>query len=353
MRLSLWPQSLFVRLLAASVAAVLLAQAAALLLIAQERERFVLQGSVREWTRRIVETTQMLQPLSAAERLERISELSAPRGHVHMPHPPPDLRGADPRPPQRGFVRLPLLSDFEQTLKEQLRAALGPAYTVEIGPTPEPPPAAIPVAAPFYEAHELAGHQAAARRYDVSVRFADGDSVIYRLTRMPGGAPLPRNLLINLTLLVLLLVIVLYAAARNCSFSACSKSDSSGRRTKPRGGGRGSPARKSGGGCGMCAWPRGADSSLSLSRRSAALSGCSICVISTMRRVHSRTLLCSTKRSRSCAMSSSAAACASSTAATEAASSRTNSDCGHSDRRMRGAAPQSVTTLTPMTYPSP
>ena len=51
----LWPQSLFWRLLAASVVAVLLAQACALLLIAQEREHFVLQGSVREWTHRIAE----------------------------------------------------------------------------------------------------------------------------------------------------------------------------------------------------------------------------------------------------------------------------------------------------------
>jgi len=41
MLLRLWPQSLFGRLLAASVAAVLLAQAVALVLIAQERERFV------------------------------------------------------------------------------------------------------------------------------------------------------------------------------------------------------------------------------------------------------------------------------------------------------------------------
>jgi len=68
MRVSLWPQSLFGRLLAASVAAVLLAQAVGLFLIAQEREGFVLQGSVREWSRRIAETTLMLQPLSAAER---------------------------------------------------------------------------------------------------------------------------------------------------------------------------------------------------------------------------------------------------------------------------------------------
>jgi len=214
MRLSLWPQSLFGRLLAASVAAVLLAHATALLLIAQERERFVLQGSVREWTRRIAETTQMLQPLSAAARGEAIAQLSAPRGHPHMPHLARG-GGADPRPAPRGFVRLPLLSDFEQTLKNQLHAALGPAYGVEIGPTPEPPPPAIPVPAPFYEAHELAMHQASVLHYDVTVRFADGDAVIYRVARLPGGAPLPRNLLSNLVLLVLLLVIVLYATARS------------------------------------------------------------------------------------------------------------------------------------------
>jgi signal transduction histidine kinase len=216
MRRSLWPQSLFGRLLAASVGAVLLAQAAALLLIAQEREHFVLQGSVRESTRRIAETTLMLQPMSAAERAAAISELSAPRGGArHLPpggaHHTPS--GAS-RPGDRGYVRLPLLSDFEQTLKEQLRAALGSAYDIEIGPTPEPAPPAIPVPVPFYEARELAAHQGSVRRYDVTVRFADGDAVIYRVTRPP-GAPLPRNLFLNLTLLLLLLVIVLFVAARN------------------------------------------------------------------------------------------------------------------------------------------
>jgi signal transduction histidine kinase len=232
MRLTLWPQSLFGRLLAASVAAVLLAQAVALLLIAQERERFVLQGSVREWTRRITEMTQMLAPMSAAARADAVGELSAPRGHGHMPHLAGDGRGNPPR----GFVRLPLLSDFEQTLKDQLRTALGPSYSVEIEPTPQPPPPAIPVPAPFFEAHELALHQASARRYDVTVRFADGDAVTYRVARMPGGAPLPRNLLANLILLVLLLVIVLYATARSITrplSDLARAADSIGRDSRP------------------------------------------------------------------------------------------------------------------------
>jgi signal transduction histidine kinase len=227
MRLSVWPQSLFGRLLAASVAAVLLAQAVGLLLIAQERERFVLQGSVREWTRRIAETTLMLQPLGSAERAAAVSELSAPRGRGRLPHAAPG---------EHGFVRLPLLSDFEQTLREQLRAALGPAYGIEVGATPEPPPPAIPVPVPFYEAHELAAHQGSARRYDVTIRFADGDAVTYRVTRLAGGAPLPRNLFVNLTLLVLLLVIVLYVAARNITrplSDLARAADSVGRDMRP------------------------------------------------------------------------------------------------------------------------
>src|SRR5256885_12920732 len=93
MRLSAWPQSLFGRLLAASVAAVLVAQAAGLFLIAQERERFVLQGSVREWARRIAETTLVLQPLAAGERAAAVARLSAAPEPLHMPHMPAGAPG--------------------------------------------------------------------------------------------------------------------------------------------------------------------------------------------------------------------------------------------------------------------
>jgi signal transduction histidine kinase len=66
---------LFGRLIAASVLAVLLAEILAFALIARERENFVLQGNVREWTRRIAEITFVLQPLSASEREAAISRL--------------------------------------------------------------------------------------------------------------------------------------------------------------------------------------------------------------------------------------------------------------------------------------
>jgi signal transduction histidine kinase len=217
MRISLWPQSLFGRLLAASVVAVLIAQAAALFLIAQDRERFALQASVHEWTHRISETTLMLQPLSLADRAEAIAELSAVAPRERRPHlvgTPPEGPEHGP-PPDRGFLRMPLLVDFEQALREHLHSALGPAYGIEVAATPAPPPPAIQMPVPFYEAHALAVHQDSARRYDVKVRFPDGGTVLYRVARMPGGAPLPRNLFLNLALLVLILVIVLYLTARN------------------------------------------------------------------------------------------------------------------------------------------
>ena len=217
MRLRLWPQSLFWRLLAASVAAVLIAQAVALLLIAQEREHFMLQGSVREWTRRIADTTLMIAPLRSAQRADALAQLSAaePMHPPHLSAHGPGAPGAGPHPPGRAFVRLPLLGDFETALRDQLRATLGPGYGIEIVPTPEPPPPAVALPSPFYEAHELALHPASAQRHDVTVRFPDGDTVTYRIRRLPGGAPLPRNLFLNLGLLLLLLVIALFVAARN------------------------------------------------------------------------------------------------------------------------------------------
>src|ERR1700736_4793543 len=236
MRLSLWPQSLFGRLLAASVAAVLLAQAVGLFLIAQEREHFVLQGSVREWSRRIAETTLMLQPLSAAERAAEVGRLSAAHERLYVPHLFAGGHGHEPGAAGHGFVRLPLLSDFERTLREQVRSALGPAYAVEVRATPDPAPPAIAVPVPFFGAHELAAHQGSAQRYDVSVRFADGDAVLFRVTRLPQGAPLPRHLLINLTLLVLILVIALYVAARNITrplSALAAAADSIGRDARP------------------------------------------------------------------------------------------------------------------------
>jgi signal transduction histidine kinase len=232
MRLSLWPQSLFGRLIAVSVIAVLVAQAVGLVLIAQERERFVLQGNVREWTRRIAETTLVLQPMSPAERAAAVSAMEVPHGRP----PRSGARGRDASPPPRPFVRAPLQSDFERTLREQLRAALGTGYEIEVAPTAEPAPPAIAVPVPFFEARELAAQQGSAQHYDVAVRFPDGATALFRITRVPGGSQLPRNLFVNLTLLVLILVLALYVAARSITrplSDLARAADSIGRDVRP------------------------------------------------------------------------------------------------------------------------
>src|SRR5580698_2592660 len=94
MRIALWPRSLFGRLIAASVIAVMAAELTAFALIARERENFVLQGNVREWSRRIAEITFMLQPLSASEREATTTRL------IEQPRRfPRALGGGGQRPP--------------------------------------------------------------------------------------------------------------------------------------------------------------------------------------------------------------------------------------------------------------
>ncbi len=131
---------------------------------------------------------------------------------------------------------LPLLADFERTLREHLLAALGPGYEVTVERTLDPARPAVPVPVPFYEARELASHQSTAQRYDVTVRFPDGASVPFRITRLASGALLPRNLVINLVLLVVVLVIALYVTARNTTrplSELARAADSVGRDARP------------------------------------------------------------------------------------------------------------------------
>jgi signal transduction histidine kinase len=231
MRVGLWPQSLFGRLIAASVLAVLVAELIAFGLIARERELFVLQGNVREWSRRIAEITFMLQPLNASEREAAVNRLiEQPRRFARSLNGPggvgPGGPGVPPGPPGPELLRgprqftssqlivvpLPLSPDFEPTLKLQLQATLGSAYTVGISPAASgATKKAIPIPTPFFEPRDGSGLQL----YDVNVGFPDGDSAVFRIGHMPRGAPLSRNLFVNLALLVVILVIALYVMARS------------------------------------------------------------------------------------------------------------------------------------------
>ena len=246
--------------------AVLLAEITAFALIARERENFVLQGNVREWTRRIAEITFMLQPLSPADREATVTRLveqprrfarsvaggglrrrrpaagvpgdmapppddappvdapaledraqaeEPPMGMGPPPGGPPDAYWA--RIPHQSFASqqiylpLPLSPAFEAALQQQLQITLGTAYQISIGPTTDAAKRAIPIPTPFNDPREALGLQL----YDVNVAFPDGGAATFRIAHMPRGAPLSRNLFFTLALVVVLLVIALYVTARS------------------------------------------------------------------------------------------------------------------------------------------
>lgn len=301
MTLRLWPQSLFGRLMAASIIALLLAQVVSLVMIARERERFILQGSVREWSRRISEVTSLLQGMDDTERLAMVTRLTerpwhfghrppdavmfrdglvnAPesepaafggpnaRGGVPGEPPPPasagnavpppspdvppdvsrpgaippapgqasdDMRGRrDPQgsrrgplgpPPEDGrslilrattypaaVVPFTRAGDFEPTFEEELRKELGAAFSVEVNRASDPTRKAIPIGGPvFSEVHDNG-----AEFYDARIKFPDGYTAVFRVTRYARGAPLPRGLFMNLALLVIVMSIALWVVARS------------------------------------------------------------------------------------------------------------------------------------------
>jgi signal transduction histidine kinase len=300
MTLRFWPQSLFGRLMAASIIALLLAQVVSLVIIARERERFILQGSVREWSRRIEEVTVMLQGMDDTDRSATISRLierpwrfmrrppdafllreglgngfggdpehfPGPGGHGARkgqdrppealeavparpgepstpPDVPPEVLHGGHGPQQAGpdrpeghrnpqghhsmgppedsrslvlrattyptVVPFTKAGDLEPTFEEELRKDLGPGFETEVTQTAEPTKNAVPIGGPlFTEAHD-----SGAEFYDAKVRFPDGYTAVFRVTRYSRGAPLPRGLFMNVALLVLVMSIALWVVARS------------------------------------------------------------------------------------------------------------------------------------------
>ena len=229
MRISLWPQSLFSRLIAALIIAVVLAQAASLYLFARDRERFVLDSSVREWSRRITEVTLLLEQLPPDQRAATLLRLKEQARRLAFrrerralrPHKGPlaggplllppieDLPGRPPpsrrrRSWPRIFIQLPFASDVEGPLKQQLRQELGAGYPVTVSSASAPDAQVIAIPSPF-----LGLLDRPTQAYDVLVRLPDSSRLVYRVTRVSPGAPLPRSLMVNLILLVAVLVIAL------------------------------------------------------------------------------------------------------------------------------------------------
>jgi signal transduction histidine kinase len=207
-RVSLWPRSLFAQLFIAVLIGVLAATLISLFLVSRERDRTLVQASVREWSRRVVDMTASMQLLQPGERLEASALLQNwPRSQFRRQRlPPPTLLEPLLEPPG-----LPTpLPDFRQSLEQQLKFVLGPSYQVSVVATSDAAKPAMTLARPGAESFERGG-----QLYDVSVGIPGGDNLLFRLAQGQRGAPLPRSLLFNLILLALLVAIAVYLVTRS------------------------------------------------------------------------------------------------------------------------------------------
>ena len=233
MRLRFWPQSLFGRLIAATVIGVLLAQTASLYLVARNEQHIVSEVTTRLWARRISEITFMLTQLPARQRALILRRLRAnggfsPIGPMRwrargMPMRAPLPPGVRPLRRPRWLIvhwalrrrltglhlRLPFPSDSRALLMQRLHSELGGAYRVALLPTLSAAGTAIRVSPP------LAGPLGrTAGFYDVQVSGPGSPALVFRVARLSASVPLPPRLLLNLALLVLVLIVALYVATR-------------------------------------------------------------------------------------------------------------------------------------------
>jgi signal transduction histidine kinase len=204
-RLSFWPRSLFAQLFLAVLIGVLAATLISTFLFSRDRDRTLVQASVREWSRRVVDMTASMQLLQPAERIEA-STLLQSRPQFRRPRPPPATRLPPLFEPPGLSATIP---DFRESLERQLRVVLGPDYQVSVTATTDPSRTAMTLGRPGAEAFERGGQQ-----YDVNVMIPGGDTLLFRLAQGQRTAPLPRSLLFNLILLALLTAIAVYAVTR-------------------------------------------------------------------------------------------------------------------------------------------
>jgi signal transduction histidine kinase len=201
-RPSLWPSSLFGQLFFAVFTGVLAATLISLLLVSRERDRTLVQASVREWSRRVVDMTAAMQLLQPGERIEASALLQNwPRSQFRRPPPKPALEPLFEPPGTPAPI-----PDFRQSLEQRLRMVFGPSYQVSVAPTTDPGRPALTLSRLGAESFERGG-----QLYDVRVGIPGGDTLLFRVAQGQRGAPLPRSLLFNLILLAALIAIALYA----------------------------------------------------------------------------------------------------------------------------------------------
>jgi signal transduction histidine kinase len=118
--------------------------------------------------------------------------------------------------------------DLERTFEQQLRMTLGAGFDVHVTQAADPAKKAISISGPLFSETRDSGTE----MYDATVKFPDGYTALFRVTRLARGAPLPRGLFMNLALLVIVMSVALFATARSITrplSELASAADSVGR----------------------------------------------------------------------------------------------------------------------------
>jgi len=113
------------------------------------------------------------------------------------------------------MLPIPLSIDIEHPLEQALLGILGTGYRVTVAPAAPGLIVGSKRVIPISPLVTLLTRDDPNRNFDVTVQFPDGDSAVFRLTRPEEGAPLPRNLVLNLVLLVVIMAIALFVTARS------------------------------------------------------------------------------------------------------------------------------------------
>jgi signal transduction histidine kinase len=208
--MTLWPQSLFGRLLTAVLGAVVVAMFVMVLLVLQDRRTFVVRNDVQDMSRRIADITRTLEPLDKPSRDTARLEMNVrprARGELLM------LRAGGRGPPA---------GELAKTLANDLRGQLGASYTVSVHPADPAVRNVIRVQAGMMmrEGRMRAerGRGPLAEIYDVAVQLPDGDRLVYRVATAKRSVlrfPLPAPLLRQVAILAVLLGIVLFLMTRS------------------------------------------------------------------------------------------------------------------------------------------
>lgn len=202
------PDTVFGRLLAATLAVLgVLLLIFVLLIMRERRELAMLDTGTSSSAANVAETSEYLASLPVEQRRTAWEELREQRML------PEEVRD---RLRSRRHQQMMDRAVLERTYISRLQRQLGSDYTITIGPPRTPRRDVIPLYLDQYTQSVREGTAGPRfdRLIDVTVTLPDGDTAVFRAIAPQPGPGLPKRIFVDLGILALLLAAVLYAVTR-------------------------------------------------------------------------------------------------------------------------------------------